>query len=263
MIKNFIKGLFAARRNSIVSRYYEFAHVFSSLSPDLITDLPPGENVLVFSPHCDDESIGCGGTLHKHHQKGHHLTAVFMTDGSKCDSNGDNANDIVRIRKQEAETAAQILGIDRLIFLGYPDRQLRTTQEVVRRVEEILDEVKPDTVYLPFFLDNHPDHMATAAIVVNAVQQKPVEHVFFYEIWTAMIHNRLVDISDAIDKKLEAIRVYRSQKDINNFAEITQSLNRFRALGSNNQFRYAEALFQANSKEQENILTQFHGGKIH
>ena len=153
MIKNFIKGLFAARRNSIVSRYYEFAHVFSSLSPDLITDLPPGENVLVFSPHCDDESIGCGGTLHKHHQKGHHLTAVFMTDGSKCDSNGDNANDIVRIRKQEAETAAQILGIDRLIFLGYPDRQLRTTQEVVRRVEEILDEVKPDTVYLPFFLD--------------------------------------------------------------------------------------------------------------
>ena len=263
MIKNFLKGLLAARRNRIVSRYYEFTHALSSLSPDLITELPPGENVLVFSPHCDDESIGCGGTLHKHHLKGHQVTVVFMTDGSKCDTNGNSTDDIVRIRKQEAETAAQILGIDRVIFLDYPDRQLRTSREVIRRVEDILDEVKPDTVYLPFFLDNHPDHMATAAIVVNAVQQKPVAHVFFYEIWTAMIHNRLVDISDVIDKKLEAIRVYRSQKDINNFAEITQSLNRFRALGSNNQFRYAEALFQANSKEQENILTQFHGGKIH
>ncbi|MBT3183882.1 MAG: PIG-L family deacetylase [Nitrospina sp.] len=263
MIKNFLKGLLATRRNSIVSKYYEFTHALSSLSPGLITDLPPGENILVFSPHCDDESIGCGGTLYKHHQKGHHLTAVFMTDGSKCDSNGNDANDIVQIRKQEAEAAAQILGIDRLIFLGHPDRQLRTTQEAVRQVEGILDEVKPDTVYLPFFLDNHPDHMATAAIVVNAVRQKPVEHVFFYEIWTAMIHNQLVDISDVIDKKLEAIRVYRSQKDIDNFAEMTQSLNRFRALGSNNQFRHAEALFQADSKEQENILTQFHGGKIH
>ena len=160
-----------------------------------------------------------------------------MTGVQTCALPIYSTDDIVRIRKQEAETAAQILGIDRLIFLDYPDRQLRTSREVIRRVEDILDEVKPDTVYLPFFLDNHPDHMATASVVVNAVRQKPVEHVFFYEIWTAMIHNRLVDISDVIDKKLEAIRVYRSQKDINNFAEITQSLNRFRALGSNNQFR--------------------------
>ena len=237
--------------------------MLSSLSPDLITDLPPGENVLVFSPHCDDESIGCGGTLHKHHQKGHHLTAVFMTDGSKCDTNDNNSNNIVRIRKQEAETAAQILGIDRLIFLDYPDRQLRTDQEVICRVEKILDEVKPDTVYLPFFLDNHPDHMATATVVINALRKKPAEHLFFYEIWTAMIHNRLVDISDVIDKKLEAIRVYRSQKDIDNFVEVTQSLNRFRALGSNNRFRYAEALFQANSDERESILNQFNGKKVH
>lgn len=238
--------MLAARQSRVVSRYYDFVRSFSSLSPELISGLPPGNNVLVFAPHCDDEALGCGGTLSKHHLGGHALTAVFMTDGARCDS-GLPEDEIVQTRMREARRAANVLGIDRCIFLGYPDRRLQKTEETVRRTESILKDVGPDLVYLPFYLDNHPDHMETAAICLEALRLHPVKTVFFYEVWTTLIPNRLVDITTVMEKKMEAVRVYRSQKGIDLFAEKIKALNRYRSLQSNHQ--YSEAFLKVSSRD--------------
>lgn len=248
MIKDFLKGLLAVRQNRVISRYYDVVNTFSSLSPELIDGLPPGKRVLVIAPHCDDESLGCGGTLHKHHLQGHDITAVFMTDGSMCDS-PNGIQETIEARKIEAEQAGKILGINQRIFLGHPDRQLRANEPAIRQMEDIFEKISPDIVYLPFYLDNHPDHMETARICLSALHRRPVKTVLFYELWTTLIPNRLVDISKTVENKMEAIRVYRSQRDIDGFAEKIKSLNRYRSLASNGQYQYAEAFMEVSRED--------------
>ncbi len=257
MIKRLLRKALAARQSRIVGRYHDIVKSFSSLSPQLVPGLPPGEKVLIFSPHCDDESLGCGGTLYKHRLQGHAIDAVFMTDGSMCDSQS-GPREIVETRKEEARKAAEILGIGRCIFLDHPDRRLKATAQTIGQTADILQTARPDLVYLPFYLDNHPDHMATAIICLEALRRHPAPSVYFYEIWTAMIPNRLVDIGGAMDKKLEAIRVYRSQKGIDEFAEKTRSLNHYRSLLSGGRFQYAEAFLKTEEKDWRNILRQLH-----
>lgn len=245
--------MLAAKQNRVVSRYYDLVNSFSSLSPELIGDLPPGKNILVIAPHCDDEALGCGGTLHKHHLQGHAITAVFMTDGSMCDASTDVAETIM-IRKREAEQAAKTLGINQCLFLDHPDRQLRANDQVIRQMETILEKTNPDIVYLPFYLDNHPDHMATARIGLSALRIRPVKTIFMYELWTTLIPNRLVDISKTMETKMVAIRGYRSQTDIDAFAEKIKSLNQYRSLASNGQYQYAEAFLEVSDKDLEKFI---------
>ncbi len=257
MLKAFLKNLRDQRRSKIVSRYYDFVNAFSSLSPELVPTLPAGGRVVLFSPHCDDESLGCGGILYKHRRAGHPVTVVFMTDGSKCQS-ALSREEIIRLRKEEARQAARVLGVDDLVFLENPDRELIADEKTVRRASDILAEKKPDIVYLPFYLDNHPDHRQTAAVGLEALKRQSGPDAYFYEVWSAMIHDHLVDIGDAVEKKREAIRVYQSQKDIETFAEQVIGLNRFRSLGSDNQFEYAEALFKLDPNRIDEILNQIH-----
>lgn len=210
---------------------------------------------MVVAPHCDDESLGCGGTLYKHHCRGHSITAVFMTDGAMCDSPKE-VEEIIKTRKTEAKQAAKILGINQCVFLDHPDRRLKATEAVVQQVETLLGKIKPDIVYLPFYMDNHPDHMETTRACLAAIRRHPVNSVFFYELWTTMIPNCLVDIGETVEKKMEAIRVYRSQKDIDTFAEKIKSLNRYRSLGSDGHYQYAEAFLELSQGNIGKILDQ-------
>ena len=137
--------------------------------------------------------------------------------------------------------------------MDYHDRQLRKNGNTVKSMVNILEDTRPHLVYLPFHLENHPDHRTTTAIGLEALKQRPVSTVLLYEVWTTLIHNQLVDISNVIDKKLEAVRVYRSQKDIDEFADRVKGLNRFRSLHSDNQFQFAEAFFKLDLRDVDSI----------
>ncbi len=254
MLRTILKGLLSSKQNQVITRYYDWVNTFHCLSPELIDNVPQGETVLVVAPHCDDEALGCGGVLYKHHQEGCTITVAFMTDGSQSQSDLSQ-DDLIQTRKQEAERSAQILGINRCVFLDYPDRGLIKNEKTVKRMADLLQEIQPDLVYLPFHLENHPDHRATTSISLEALKRWPAKNVLLYEVWTTMIHNRLVDISSVIDKKLKAIRTYRSQKDIDAFAEKIKGLNRFRSLQSDNQFEFAEAFFKLDPKDFDKLLS--------
>lgn len=166
----------SSKQAETTTRFHEIVNSANSLSPEYVQDLPVQGSVLVFAPHCDDEALGCGGTLHKHHLSGHHITAVFLTDGSQSHTHFPQKQ-LVKIRQEEAQKAAGILGIDRCIFLNYQDRGLKKTGDTVDKVISILEEVKPDTLYTPFYLDNHPDHRATAKICLEALKKHPVRYL--------------------------------------------------------------------------------------
>ena len=243
MLKKYLRGWLSAKQAETTARFHEIVNAIDSLSPEYVQDLPPQDSVLVFAPHCDDEALGCGGTLYKHHLSGHHITTVFLTDGSQSLTDIPR-KELVQTRQEEGRKAARILGINRCIFLNYEDRRLKETEKTVRKITSIIEEIKPDTLYIPFYLDNHPDHRATAKICLKALQNHPVMYSFFYEIWTTLIPNYVVDITPMIGKKLEAIRIYKSQNNIEALADQVASLNRYRSINTQDQSKFVEAFLK-------------------
>lgn len=189
-------------------------------------------NILVISPHPDDESIGCGGTIIKHITNGDIVHAVFLTSGEKGGHKIPN-DKIVNIRELEARNAADILQIQNLCFWREPDGEFEVTEKNVKRLIEKIQNFRPDIIYVTHEQEMHPDHQAAALLVRTAFNQLPTTAkkpiIWMYEIWTPlqeMAH--IVDISDYIDIKKNAVRAYKSQCDIMKLDEAILGLNRYR-----------------------------------
>lgn len=161
--------------------------------------------IVVFAPHMDDEVIGPGGTIALHRQAGATVTHVFLTDGlgsgPELRTGRLPAEELERLRgemgetrKRESRKAAELVGIEELIFLDAPDGKLHETPEIVDRVHRILKEKKPNIIYAPSIVDNHRDHRATNRILRLALEPLPKEItsgllIRGYEVWTPLPAN--------------------------------------------------------------------------
>ncbi len=183
--------------------------------------LPEGP-YLVFAPHPDDESIGMGGTIAKAVSSGIEVNVVFMTSGEFAGE--------ASVREKEAVEACKILGIKNYFFLAIPDRSVYKYKEiVVNKVKEIVEKVNPKTIFLPSFLEFHPDHRATTVIVLEVLKDAGIpREVWLYEIGRQGEVNRLIDISSQVEIKSKAIRAYESQLKFNNYEEIALAVNKAR-----------------------------------
>ena len=187
-------------------------------------------NVLVVAPHPDDESIGCGGTLRLHVERGDRVDVAFLTSGEL--GLEELAADAARkVREDEAERAAAVLGLGRLTFFRHPDWFLADVvdaacADLIRLVEELA----PDRVLHPHRGDAHPDHAAAARIVdqASALLDRAFERVA-YEVWTPMTDfDDVEDITGVFDTKLAAVRTYASQLSKFRYDDAVDGLNRFR-----------------------------------
>ena len=127
---------------------------------------------LVFAPHQDDETLGCGGTILKKRRAGIPVCIVYMTDGSRSTDEVPPAQ-LRTIRLEEAIAGARVLGVDRseLRFLDFPDCELATHEiEAVRAVRDILEVVRAHEIFIPCPNDKHVDHIATNRIVWSALE---------------------------------------------------------------------------------------------
>src|SRR5438876_10592838 len=80
-------------------------------------------NVLVIAPHPDDESIGCGGAICLHADRGHRVTTGFLTSG-EYGLRELSKEAAWRVREREAERAGEILGVASVAMLRRPDQYL-------------------------------------------------------------------------------------------------------------------------------------------
>jgi LmbE family N-acetylglucosaminyl deacetylase len=181
--------------------------------PELL-EKPAGTRVMVVAPHADDEALGCGGTLFKHHLARDHITAVFMTDGSKGDAftGGLGGEALIELREQEARAAASVLGIDECVFLRNPDAALQCSPRAVEQLGQLLHSLRPDVLYAPSPFDTHRDHRQACAIAARALVgcSWPVQ-VYLCETWAPVPANCAVVID--LERKIQALRIYRSQMD--------------------------------------------------
>lgn len=224
--------------------------------PELVSE-PRARSVMVLAPHMDDEVLGCGGTLAKLVRSGAEALVVYLTDGSRGDASLNAARlgagerrraeaALSEVRRRESVSATEALGIKNRVFLEFPDGRLRPTVEVVRRVRDLLAKHQPDQVYLPFVLDLHEDHRQTNAIFHEAALGLPAGWrdrllCVGYEVWSPLPANRVVDVSDVMDRKLEAVGAFRSQLAQVDYARCVEGLNAYRSLVMMRGRGYAEA----------------------
>ena len=158
--------------------------------------LPPGP-WLVFAPHADDETFGMGGSLLKASKQGVATHVILLTDGAL----GGERDDLVQIRQQEAEAAAQMLGLEDLQCWNEPDRGLELSVGLSDRIAAAISSIEPASVFFPAPMEIHPDHRAAGFAVWDALQQvyqlnkiKPL--AIAYEISVQNPINFCIDITE-------------------------------------------------------------------
>ncbi|MCH2144988.1 MAG: PIG-L family deacetylase [Phycisphaerales bacterium] len=117
--------------------------------------------ILVAGPHPDDQELGMGGTIARLAEQGHEILLLDMTDGEPT-PHGDPET-----RAKEAEHAARTLGVRRR-NLGLRNRYIEHSIETRHAVAGVLREERIEVIFTPYFLDAHPDHVATTRIVEDA-----------------------------------------------------------------------------------------------
>jgi len=159
--------------------------------------------VLAVGAHPDDVEFGCGGTLVKYGDRGHRIFLMVMTKG------GMGAPGSVRMKEQEAANA--VLGVHDIFWGGYEDTRLLVNQDLIRKIEEVIFDVKPDFIFCNSSDDTHQDHRHLAQATITATRY--VRNVLFYEGPTTQnfTPHVFVDISETIERKIKALEAHRSQ----------------------------------------------------
>lgn len=204
-----------------VQRLYEYFSPYLKAKPIKI-EQPEAGPVLVLSPHIDDEVIGAGGALRKHALAGDEITVVYFADCTPT-------------RIAEAKVAADIMGFQQQIFFTeYESKQLANHAQIMAHLVPIIEQVKPKTVYLPAFFDAHNAHLAVNHILAKCHEQHNYTfNVCGFEVWTTLMPNLILNISDVIETKQHAIAANVSQTQDNDYVTAITSLNRYRAIVAN------------------------------
>ena len=213
------------------------------------------KRVLVVAPHPDDETLGVGGTIAKHSAQGDEVF-VLMVSGHLPPIYSRKAYEET---VSEAYSAFSVLGVEKSEFLEIPATMIgdQPLHEVNARISKVVNDFNPHIVLCPY-PDRHIDHRLVFDSVMVATRPvgvgKDIKIVAAYETlsethWNAphiepnFTPNWVVDISDHMSKKLNALECYKSQ--ISEFPgprsiEAVEALAKFR--GTQAGFGYGEGL---------------------
>lgn len=202
-------------------------------------DLYQARRILVFAPHPDDETLGCGGTLARlvPHCA---IKVVLVTDGSGAGGLPAGAG---QTRQAEFQRALGQLGVTDWECLQQPDGDFRANSTLAQKVQDLLHAYQPNWVFLPSPWDYHRDHVRISAFVESLCRSATgVEQLLFYEIWAPVPATHVVDITEQATSKLAALSEHATALACGDYLRAAQGLAQYRGLylGVN---RLAEAFY--------------------
>lgn len=177
-------------------------------------------DILVIAPHPDDAEISVGGTIVHSLRQGKRVGVLDLTSGEPT------PHGTLETRQRETQAATEILGLSWRHNLGLPNRSLQHTLEARHLLAGVIRQTRPHTLLIPYWDDVHPDHVAASQLAEAArfwaklsrsdLAGNPHYPARVYYFWS--IHLRIhpkpafvLDISDSLETKLQAIRCYESQ----------------------------------------------------
>lgn len=198
-------------------------------------------SALVIYAHADDAEYGVAGTVASWVRQGVEVTYCMVTNGAS----GSNEREMTRerltqIRAAEQQAACDVLGVARLIQLGFEDGYVEPTLETRKAITRVVRQARPDVIVTPHdprlrimqnTYINHPDHIAVGECVLRAMNADASAGLMFPELWReeevapwqpkAVLlaqfvgGETLVDITETLDVKVKALACHVSQGGAN------------------------------------------------
>jgi bacillithiol biosynthesis deacetylase BshB1 len=176
-------------------------------------------DVLAIAAHPDDIELICGGTLIRAHMLGRSTGILDLAAGEMA------SRGTPELRASEAAKAAQVMGVSARDNLGLPDGGIQNTPETRAKLAVAIRRFQPKIVITHSQHGRHPDHPVVAQLVRDAcfvaglrnVEPKVAPHRPLKVLHALSFREDnqkptfVVDISEAFEKKLEAIGCYQSQ----------------------------------------------------
>ena len=171
-----------------------------------------GEKVLVVAPHPDDEVLGCGGTIIRHLQAHDNVHIVIVTDGRLSRFGGLDEELIAQERAHEAKAACRLLGEVELQLLGFPEGEWEEAN-LVAELETILEKVQPDYIYVPSWLDYHPEHVKVARSISQVVSKSQSVRIYTLHIPLMSLVNVRISVADEMPRLRQIFDSYYTQTE--------------------------------------------------
>lgn len=197
-------------------------------------------NILVVSPHPDDETLGAGGTLLKMKKQGQQIYWLNITD-MKLDDGWDV--DRIAHRQKQIKEIKSYYGFEGFYNLQLLPTKLKNLDEglIIRSIKRVYDEVKPEWLMIPGQYDAHSDHrvvynccMAAAktfrAPYINRITTMEIVSETDYGFQVEKFEpNLFIDITETLEEKIEAMKIYDTEIEEVPFP---RSLENIRSLAS-------------------------------
>lgn len=199
-------------------------------------ELFPITSALAIGAHPDDNEFGCFGTLAKLVESGVDCTLVVVTNGNAGGEGDRSHEELARLRVEEQAAAARVIGIERIINLGYDDGYVTPSLELRKDITRVIRQQRPDLVIVPNAVrnygsigGNHPDHLAVGEATLAAIYPTARNPMAFPDLleeekldkwvvnWvyitgsTLERPNHWEDITATMDRKVQALLAHQSQ----------------------------------------------------
>ncbi|MBP1997918.1 LmbE family N-acetylglucosaminyl deacetylase [Peptostreptococcus canis] len=241
IIKKTVKPKILKRNIKYLKSYYSEISQDEELKED---SLPFDENILVLSPHQDDESIGLGATIIKLKENNCYVKVLYITDG-RIKRDGIDEIEISKTRLKEADEAIKILGVDDFEYIECENLKVEDNLDIIsKKIVEVLSDRKYKRIYTTAFSEYHIDHRGCSIALARALDDKCDfdGEIFLYEINNSLQRgsiNRYVQYPDDIAKiKHKAFKMYSSQKGIS--FEVVELIERGKSNLGDGNFKNAE-----------------------
>jgi len=185
------------------------------------------KKVLVVAAHPDDEVLGCGGTIARLANEGAQVSLLILGEGMTSRyakrEGGLGSKELQALKKYTAE-ATKVLGIKKTYLRDLPDNRFDSVDllNIVKEIEKVKAEIRPDIVYTHHKGDLNIDHRITFDAVLTAcrpINGETVKEIYSFEVpssteWghpCSFQPNTYVDISKTIETKTAAMKAYKSE----------------------------------------------------
>jgi LmbE family N-acetylglucosaminyl deacetylase len=184
--------------------------------------------VLVVAAHPDDEILGCGGTIAREIEKGYEVYILLLSKGVASRVPNKNKLNLEKNKlMNESKSALKIVGIkeSNIFFGNFPDNKFDSVSllDIVKFIESFIEKIKPNIIYTHYKDDLNIDHRKTFEAVITAtrpIENYSVRKILSFEVLSStewafnfkkFAPNIYVNIEDTINKKIEALRRYKSE----------------------------------------------------
>ncbi len=179
----------------------------------------PKLDVLAIVAHRDDIEITAGGTIIKLTEKGKKVGVLDLTEGEM------GTKGTAEERARDAENASKIMGLAWRDNLQLPDSDVEVNRENKLLIASIIRQTRPELVILPFWVQRHPDHLYAMQLGYDACYLAGLKKldipgeahrprkIIYASSFRDVQHSFFVDITNQMERKLEAVRAYKSQFD--------------------------------------------------